>query len=84
MLTFDDGSCVENINFNVDMNCSGENPETVYITGPFNNWCCNCNPMSDDDGDGIWSATYSFENNDGQLEYKYCIDNWASQENLIR
>ena len=81
--TFDDGSCVENIHFNVNMNCSGENPETVYITGPFNNWCCNCNPMSDDDGDGIWSATYSFENNDGQLEYKYCIDNWASQENLL-
>ncbi|MDA7794648.1 family 16 glycosylhydrolase, partial [Flavobacteriales bacterium] len=81
--SFDDGSCVELITFNVNMNCSEENPETVYITGPFNGWCCECNPLSDPDGDGIWSGSYSFENNDGQLEYKYCIDNWASQENLV-
>jgi beta-glucanase (GH16 family) len=81
--TLDDGSCVEFINFNVDMNCSGENPDVVYISGPFNNWCGECNPMSDDDGDGIWSATYSFEDNDGQLEYKYSFDNWAGQENLV-
>ena len=31
----------------------------------------------------VYGHTYSFENNDGQLEYKYCIDNWASQENLL-
>ena len=65
------------------MNCSGENPQTVYITGPFNNWCGECHPMSDPDGDIIWSATYSFDENDGQLEYKYCFDNWAGQENLL-
>ncbi|MDA9898438.1 family 16 glycosylhydrolase, partial [Flavobacteriales bacterium] len=81
--TFDDGSCIDLINFNVDMNCSGLNPGTVYITGPFNNWCCECNPMTDEDGDGIWSASYSFEDNDGQLEYKYCYDNWIGQENLV-
>jgi len=81
--TFDDGSCIEQINFNVNMNCSGENPETVYISGPFNDWCGSCNPMSDEDGDGIWSASYTFEDNDGQLEYKYSIDDWAGQENLI-
>jgi hypothetical protein len=39
--------------------------------------------MSDEDGDGIWSASYTFEDNDGQLEYKYSIDDWAGQENLI-
>ena len=81
--TFDDGSCLEQVTFNVDMNCSNENPQTVYVTGPFNGWCCQCHPLSDNDGDGIWTGTYTFANNDGQLEYKYCIDNWASQENLV-
>ena len=33
--------------------------------------------MSDLDGDGIWSGTYSFDNINEQLEYKYCYDNWA-------
>ena len=83
LATFDDGSCIELINFNVDFNCTDINPETVYITGPFNGWCCDCHPMSDLDGDGIWSGTYSFDNINEQLEYKYCYDNWAGQENLI-
>ena len=80
--TFDDGSCLEAITFNVDMNCSSVSAQTVYITGPFNDWCCTCHPLSDSDGDGIWSGEYTF-NNDGTLEYKYCFDNWTGQENLL-
>ncbi|MAZ54606.1 MAG: hypothetical protein CMP55_02225, partial [Flavobacteriales bacterium] len=83
LATFDDGSCIELINFNVDFNCTDINPETVYITGPFNDWCCGCHPLSDLDGNGIWSGTYSFDNINEQFEYKYCYDNWAGQENLI-
>ncbi|MDA0737153.1 MAG: family 16 glycosylhydrolase [Bacteroidetes bacterium] len=81
--TIDDGSCVELVTFNVNMNCSDENPQTVYVSGPFNNWCGNCTPLSDNDGDGIWTGSYSFEQNNGVLEYKYSVDNWASQENLL-
>ena len=80
--TFDDGSCIEQITFNVNMNCSSENPQTVYITGPFNDWCCTCHPLTDDDEDGIWSGEYSFDNS-GSLEYKYCFDNWTGQEDLL-
>ena len=83
LATFDDGSCIELINFNVDMNCTDISPGTVYVTGPFNNWCCDCHPLSDLDGDGIWSGSYSFDNANGQLEYKYCYDNWVGQEDLI-
>ena len=83
LATFDDGSCIELINFNVDMNCTDISPGTVYVTGPFNNWCCDCHPLSDLDGDGIWSSSYSFDNANGQLEYKYCYDNWVGQEDLI-
>ncbi|MDC3029958.1 family 16 glycosylhydrolase, partial [Flavobacteriales bacterium] len=81
--TLDNGSCIENINFNVNMNCTNENFETVYITGPFNNWCGNCHPLSDLDGDGIWSESYFLETSNNYLEYKYSVDNWTSQENLL-
>ena len=39
--------------------------------------------LGDLDGDGIWSGSYSFDNANGQLEYKYCYDNWVGQEDLI-
>ena len=65
------------------MNCSElDNFSVVYVTGPFTDWCGNCYPLSDDDGDGVWTATYAFEN-ETALEYKYNVDNWAAQENLI-
>ena len=38
-------------------------------------------PISDADGDGVWEATYDFPA--GDLEYKYNVDNWADQEDLI-
>ncbi|MFN3202082.1 MAG: family 16 glycosylhydrolase [Bradymonadia bacterium] len=69
------------VTFSVDMSCSGEDFTTVYVTGPFCNWCADGYPLSDDDGDGIWSGTYPFEN--GALEYKYMVDGFASQEDLI-
>lgn len=78
--TTDDGSCVFEVTFTVDMNCES-GFTTVYVVGPFNGWCGNCNPMSDPDLDGIWTATYNFPA--GDLEYKYSVDNWASQEDLV-
>ena len=37
--------------------------------------------LSDADGDGVWEGTYDFAA--GDLEYKYNVDNWAHQEDLI-
>ena len=79
--TTDDGSCVFPVTFTVDMNCSGISFSTVYVTGPFAGWCGDCFPLSDADGDGVWEATYDFAA--GDLEYKYEVDNWAHQEDLI-
>ena len=81
--TMNDGSCVYSVTFNVDMSCE-EAPEdfnTVYITGPFCSWCDAGFPLSDEDGDGVWSGTYAFPA--GPLEYKYMVDGFASQEDLI-
>ena len=79
--TTDDGSCVFPVTFTVDMNCYPDAFTTVYVTGPVFGWCGNCFPLSDADGDGVWEGTYDFAT--GDLEYKYALDNWASQENLV-
>lgn len=53
---------------------------TPQVSGTFNNWCGNCNPMSDPDGDGIWEATINLPA--GNIQYKFSFGNWAAQENL--
>ncbi|MEZ4468966.1 MAG: hypothetical protein R3F43_32175, partial [bacterium] len=77
----DDGSCVYDVTFRVDMGCTAEPFEQVQITGPFCSWCADGFPLADDDGDGIWEGSYPFPA--GLLEYKYMVDGFASQENLI-
>ena len=52
--------------------------DVVYLNGNFNGWCGDCNPMSDDDGDGIWTITMSLA--DGDYEYKFTVNGWNSQE----
>ena len=81
-----DGTCPDpeptsDITFSVDMSnytAGLSDPDTVYLNGTFNSWCGECNPMSDDDGDGIWTITMPLE--DGDYEYKFTINGWSSQE----
>ena len=54
---------------------------TPEVNGTFNNWCGNCNPMTDNNGDGIWETTITL--NPGNYEYKFSYDSWTGQENLI-
>ena len=76
-------SAQSTIEFNVDMRCSPVGFSTVTVTGPFCNWCGSegWNDLSDPDGDGIF--TMQFETNNTTVEYKYMVDNWSYQENLI-
>ena len=69
-----------NVTFRVDMNnMNGFN--TPELNGTFNNWCGNCAPMSDANGDGIWEITVQLDG--GYYEYKFSHDNWTGQEMLI-
>ena len=81
--TSDDGSCLFNTTFNVDMSCAGTDFYEVFVTGPLWGWPANSgfNQLLDDDGDGIYSVT--IETPAGDIEYKYGIDGFADQENLI-
>jgi hypothetical protein len=77
------GSCSDCqawVTFNVNMNKYSGSFTTAYVSGTFNNWSGNSNPMSDADGDGIWTA--SFPLNAGLIEYKFSLDNWATSEQL--
>jgi hypothetical protein len=72
--------------FNVDMTCAPEGWSEVFVTGPWCSWCAvdAANPynvLTDADGDGIYTVV--IEDLTGTVEYKYAIDGWASQENLV-
>ena len=69
---------VRTVSFKVDMNNYSPNFDTVYISGTFNNWSGNSNPLADPDFDGIWEGSIMVPN--GSYEYKVTLDNWAAQE----
>ena len=71
---------VEPTVFNVDMSCAGVEFSTVHLTGPLWGWTTDI-IMTDEDGDGIYSIT--MENLTGDIEYKYMVDYWANQEDLV-
>lgn len=76
----EDGSCLYSSTFNVDMSCAGVEFSTVHITGPLWGWTADI-LMDDADGDGVYSITMDVPG--PTTEYKYMVDYWAHQENLI-
>jgi hypothetical protein len=52
----------------------------VFINGSFNNWCGNCNPMTNTSG-SIWEVTLPLTA--GPIQYKFTIDGWDDQEFFI-
>ena len=64
----DGSSCAQaNVTFQVDMNLFQGSFGGVFVNGNFNGWCGSCNPMSDDDGDGVWAVTLPLD--PGTIEY---------------
>jgi len=68
-----------NIKFQVDMNKVTQGFTTPEVNGTWNNWCGNCNAMSDPDGDNIWEVTIPLVAGD-TIEYKFSADSWGIQE----
>jgi len=69
------------VNFSVNMNNYAPNFNKVYVSGSFNNWSGDANPLIDDNFDGIWTGSITATN--GAYEYKITLDNWAAQEQFI-
>ena len=69
-LTFTCAAAQSNVTFSVNMsNYPGGlgADDTVHLNGSFAGWCGDCIPMSDDDGDGIWTVTIPLDDGDYQL-----------------
>ena len=66
------------VTFAVDMAGYTGTFDTVYVSGQFNGWSGNANPMSDADGDGVWTTT--IEVAPGLTEYKFQVDQWTDSE----
>ncbi len=67
------------VTFQVDMNQVTQSFTTPEVNGLWNNWCGNCNPMTDANNDGIWTVKLPLAVGTTQ-EYKFSADNWAIQE----
>jgi hypothetical protein len=50
----------------------------VYLAGTFNGWNAVSDPLSDSDGDGIWTITMFWPA--GIQEYKFTSFDWSDQE----
>lgn len=81
--TSDDGSCTFLVTFEVDMGCPDPDTAfaTVFLTGPFCQWCGEGFQLLDPDGDDVYTGAWAFPN--GPLEYKFMTNGFASQEDLI-
>ena len=77
-----------NITFNLDPSSyvNFNSSSVPYVVGnfsnnganPYPNWDPGAIPMTDNDGDGIWSTTLSLS--DGEYLYKYTLGDWGTQE----
>ena len=74
------GYAQNDVTFKVDMNDYIGDFTEIQLNGTFNGWCGSCNPMADDDADGVWEVTLSLPA--GAIEYKFTFDNWTGQETL--
>ncbi len=68
------------VTFQVDMSRYNGTYTTPELNGTFNNWCGNCTPMSDQDGDDIWEVTVALTV--PTIEFKFSYDNWTGEEEL--
>ncbi len=58
--------------FTLDANRLPASPETVAIAGDFNGWAETADPLTDPDGDGIWTARVDLS--PGLHQYKFVLD----------
>ncbi len=70
------------VTFSVDMNEYTDAFTTVYVSGSFNGWNGTANPMEDADGDGVWTTTVTVPQ--GEIEYKFQVDDWTADERFNR
>ena len=74
----DDGSCLFPVTLSVDMNDPSSPDGPIYLAGTFNGWNATSDPLSDPEGDGIWTITMFWPA--GIQEYKFTTFDWGVSE----
>ncbi|MGB1074422.1 MAG: glycosyl hydrolase, partial [Flavobacteriales bacterium] len=74
----DDGSCVFPVTLSVDMNDPSSPDGPIYLAGTFNGWNATTDPLSDPEGDGIWTITMFWPAS--IQEYKFTTFDWGASE----
>ena len=70
------------VTINVDMSNEDVSADGVHIAGTMNNWDTAASPMSDDDGDGVYTASFSLVVG-STAEYKFLNGNaWGTEETV--
>lgn len=73
------GTCLSptQVTFRVDMTTQETvSVNGVHIAGSFQGWTASANPLSDDDGDGIWEGTFGIA--PGDIQFKFINGNdWS-------
>lgn len=66
------------VTLSVDMNNYLNGFTNVYVSGSFNGWSGDANPMLDPEMDGVYETTLTLA--EGSYEYKFTLDGWSAQE----
>ena len=75
------GMAQNDVTFIVDMTqYTGSTANGVFVNGNWNNWCGSCNPMSDPEGDSIWTVTLPLPAAMDSIEWKFTVDGWSDDE----
>jgi len=62
----------------IEFSHSAPDAASVHVAGDFNGWSTSAEPMSDPDGDGVWTVKVKLA--PGRYEYKFVIDGGARWE----
>ena len=74
-------SAARALTLSVDMSTYGEEYTSVNVFGGFNNWCAECDPMADEEGNGIYTATVLVP--DGEVEYKFTVNGDNERQEVL-
>ena len=73
-------STLAEVTLSVDLSSYDGEFSTVGVFGSFNDWCGSCNPMTDEDGDGVYTTT--IQAIPGELQYKFILDEQGVEESF--
>jgi len=81
LATIDDGSCLFNVDFVVDMQNFNGSVSAVFVVGSWSGFSTTANPMTDVDLNGVWTATLPFSA--GNYEYKFYVTDGSTFEFFV-